>query len=91
MSTVHQTQINVLTQQKLELVLDAIQKLNKNYALLTKTRDEHDERIERLELNASSARANDDPKSQYLRDNTTEPGMRPERIDGKHHTLEKPE
>ena len=47
MSTVHQTQINVLTQQKLELVLDAIQKLNKNYALLTKTRDEHDERIER--------------------------------------------
>lgn len=58
MSTTQQAQINAVTQQKLELVLEAIQRLNEDCALLSATHDEHDERIERLESNAS-VRAHD--------------------------------
>lgn len=58
MSTTQQTQINSLTRQKFELVLEAIQRLNQDCALLSATHDEHDERIERLESNAAFARRN---------------------------------
>lgn len=58
MSTTQQAQINAVTQQKFELVLEAIQRLNEDCALLSATHDEDDERIERLESNAASARRN---------------------------------
>lgn len=75
MSTTQQAQINAVTQQKFELVLEAIQRLNEDCALLSATHDEDDERIERLESNAASARRNNNHKCRYH--NKTESSLPP--------------